>query len=96
MSLPVRPDGARSASSLSSLSLGVGALMNGGELPYLIARPVLGHVIEVREDLVELFLGDRVVFVVVAAGAAEVRPSQTVDVVSTRSTDVFDRDTLRG
>ena len=45
--------------------------MNGGELPYLNALPLLRHVVEVGEELVELLLRERIVLVVVAAGAAE-------------------------
>ncbi len=44
----------RSSSACCCSRVGAGTI--GGELPYFIARPSSGHVIEVGEDLVELFL----------------------------------------
>ena len=70
--------------------------MHGGELPYLIALPVLRHVVEEGEQLVELLLRERVVLVVVAAGAAERQPEpdrrRRLDAVD----DVLDARTPRG
>ena len=45
--------------------------MYGGELPTRAELPVLGHVVEVREELIELLLRERIELVVVAARAAE-------------------------